>query len=122
MKRGFLKAISFGSIGLLMLVLIGATLLEKIFGSSFALNNIYHSPWFIALWSLLVVSAMAYILRTSRRYTLILLHASFAFILLGALVSFLTSQHGNILLAKDAVPASMFTTNENTLQGVFAFL
>ena len=116
MKRGFLKAISFGSMGLLMLVLIGATLLEKIFGSSFALNNIYHSPWFIALWSLLVVSAMAYILRTSRRYTLILLHASFAFILLGALVSFLTSQHGNILLVKEAVPASMFTTNENTLE------
>lgn len=116
MKRDILKIISFGSMGLLMLVLIAATLSEKLYGSSFALNGIYHSPWFIALWTVLAVSAMTYILWASRRTTLILLHASLATILLGALVSFLTSQHGNILLAKDTVPASMFTTSENTLE------
>ena len=102
--------------GLLMLVLIGATLFEKLYGSSFALDSIYHSPWFIALWSLLVITAMIYILHVARRGTLVLLHTSFVVILLGAFVSFLTSQHGNILLAKDAVPASMFTTDKGTLE------
>ena len=102
--------------GLLMLVLIGATLFERIFGSSFALNNIYHSPWFIALWSLLVITASIYILRTTRRGTIVLLHASFAVILIGAFISFLTSLHGNIILAKDAVPSSMFTTSDGTLE------
>ena len=50
MKNNILKIISFGSMGLLMLVLIAATLFEKLYGSSFALGGIYHSPWFIAIW------------------------------------------------------------------------
>ena len=99
MKNNILKIISFGSMGLLMLVLIVATLFEKLYGSSFALGGIYHSSWFIALWSLLVITAMIYILHVARRGTLVLLHTSFVVILLGAFVSFLTSQHGNILLA-----------------------
>ena len=102
--------------GLLMLILVTATILEKVHSSSFVLSNIYHSAWFIALWSVLAVSAMIYIMRVSRRGTLILLHASFAVTLLGAFVSFMTSQHGNIVLTKDSVPASMFTTAEGTLE------
>ena len=102
--------------GLLMLVLVTATILEKVHGSSFALSNIYHSAWFIALWSVLAVSAMIYIMCVSRRSTLILLHTSFAVTLLGAFVSFMTSQHGTILLTKDAVPASMFTTADGSLE------
>lgn len=102
--------------GVLMLILIIATLLEKLYGSSFALNNIYHSSWFIALWSVLGISALTYIIRISRRRTLILLHISFVVILLGASISFLTSKHGNILLVKNSVPASIFTTSENKLE------
>lgn len=97
---------------LLMLILIVATLLEKPYGTSFALNGIYHSTWFVAIWSLLAVSAMTYTLLVSRRATLIMLHASFAVILLGAFVSFLTSKHGNIILVDEAVPASIYTTDE----------
>lgn len=102
--------------GILMLVLVTATLLETRYGSSFIFSNIYHSPWFIALWTLLAISAMTYILYVSRRGTLIMLHVSFAVILLGALTSFLTSIHGNITLVKDTVPASMFTTNDGKLE------
>ena len=116
MKNRVLKVFAFGSMGLLMPILVAATLIEKLYGTHFALKSIYYSPWFIALWSLLAVSAMTYTLRVSRRATLIMLHASFIVILCGALVSFLTSQHGNILLAKEAVPASMFTTDEGKLE------
>lgn len=116
MKTPFLKIMAFGSMGLLMLVLIAATLLEKLYGTSFAIGNIYHSAWFITIWSLLAVTAMAYTLRVSRRWTLTALHASFAIILVGAFVSFMTSRHGSIVLAKEAVPASMFTTPHGELE------
>ena len=116
MKTGILKIVSFGSMALIVPILACTTLLEKCYGTPFALDYIYHSWWFIALWTVLAVSAMVYILRTSRRCTLIMLHTSFAVILLGAFLSFLTSQHGSIILAKDAVPASMFTTDDGRLE------
>ena len=116
MRTKLLKITAFGSMALLMLTLIIATLLEKLYGTSFALKEIYHSIWFIAIWSLLAVSAMTYTLRISRRATLIMFHASLTIILSGAFVSFLTSQHGNIILAQDAVPASMFTTDDGNLE------
>ena len=75
MKRA-LKIVSFGGAGVLVAVLVAATLIENIYGLPFALENIYHSWWFIALWALLAVTATAYILRTQRRVSLILLHAS----------------------------------------------
>lgn len=99
--------------GLIVAVLIAATIIGSLRGSSF---TIYYSWWFIALWALLATSAMAYILCTSRRAMLALLHASFAVILLGAMVSFLTSERGDIAVAKDGAPASMFETSDGTLQ------
>ena len=115
MKR-LLKIVSFGSIGAVILMLIAATLLENLHGSSFVIDNIYHSSWFITLWALLAITGMIYILYTSRRATLVMLHASFVVILLGALVSFMTSKHGHITIAYEGVPASMFTTPDGTLE------
>lgn len=111
-----LKTISFGSMALLMLVLVAATFIEKQEGTLFTTCNIYHSWWFIALWALLAVSAMAYIIHVSRRKALVLLHMSLVLILAGALISFMTSQRGEITLSKDAVPASMFTTADDRLE------
>lgn len=115
MKRLF-KIISFGTIGVLVAVLIAATLIENIYGSSFAIDGIYHSTWFIAVWALLVVAATAYILRTQRRGSLILLHASFVLVLLGAFVSFLTSKRGDMAISEDGVPASMFELSNGRLE------
>ena len=115
MKR-LLKIISFGAVALLVAILIAATVIENISGSPFAIENIYHSPWFIALWALLAVTATLYILHTKRRGTLVMLHASFVVVLLGALVSFLTSKRGDMVVAQDGVPASMFEMSDGTLQ------
>ena len=112
----FLKIISFGGIGVLVAVLVAATLIEHFCGSLFAVEYIYHSWWFIAMWALLAVAATAYILRTQRRGSLILLHASFVLVLLGAFVSFLTSKHGDMAIAQEGVPASMFEMSDGTLQ------
>lgn len=115
MKR-LLKIISFGAVAVLVAVLIAATVIEDICGSPFAIENIYHSWWFIALWALLAVTGIVYILRTQRRGTLVMLHASFVVVLLGALVSFLTSKRGDMVVAQDGVPASMFEMSDGTLQ------
>ena len=111
-----LKILSFGSIAVVVLALIVATLLESLYGSSFAIENFYHSKWFILMWALLAITAMMYILNTSRLTTLVMLHASFVVILLGALVSFITSRHGSIAIAHEGAPASMFTTPDGTLE------
>ena len=115
MKR-LLKIISFGTIGVLVAVLVVATLLESLCGSLFAVECIYHSWWFIALWVLLAVTATTYILRTQRRGSLILQHASFVLVLLGAFVSFLTSKRGDMAISEDGVPASMFELSDGALQ------
>ena len=115
MKR-LLKTLSFGAAGVIVPVLVVATILEKLFGSAFAIENIYHSWWFIALWALLAVAAVIYILRTQRRGSLILLHASFVVVLLGAFVSFLTSKRGDMAISQGSAPASMFEMSDGTLQ------
>ena len=115
MKR-LLKIISFGTIGVLVAVLIAATLIENIYGSSFAIDGIYHSTWFIAVWALLAVTSMAYILCVSKRRSLILLHASLVLVLLGAFVSFMTSKRGDMAISEDGVPASMFELGDGALE------
>ena len=114
--KGLLKILSFGGIALLVAVLIAASLLGRIYGSSFAIDNIYHSVWFIALWAVTAVASMVYIMRVSRRATLVVLHTSFVVVLLGAFTSFLTSRHGEISIAQDTVPASMFEMPDGTLE------
>ena len=114
--KSLLKTLSFGAAAVIVTVLVVATILENLFGSPFAIENIYHSPWFIALWALLAVTATAYILRTQRRVSLILLHASFVVVLLGAFVSFLTSKRGDMAILQGGVPASMFEMSDGTLQ------
>ena len=115
MKR-LLKIVSFGCIGVLVTVLIATTLIENVYGPSFAVGQIYHSPWFIALWALLAVTAMGYIMYTAKRPSLVLLHASLVVVLLGAFVSFLTSKRGDIAIAENGAPASMFEMSDGTLQ------
>ena len=114
--KNLLKTLSFGAAAVIVTVLVAATILEKLCGSAFAIENIYHSWWFIALWALLAVTGIVYILRTQRRGTLVMLHASFVVVLLGALVSFLTSKRGDMVVAQDGVPASMFEMSDGTLQ------
>ena len=114
--KNLFRLLSFGSIGLVVAVLIAATIIGNLCGSPFAIENIYHSWWFIALWALFAVMVIVYILRAQRRGTLILLHASFVVVLLGGLLSFLTSKRGDMVVAQDGAPASMYETSDGALQ------
>ena len=114
--KNLLKTLSFGAAAVIVTVLVVATILEKLCGSAFAIENIYHSWWLITLWALLAVTAVLYILRTKRRGTLVMLHAAFVVVLLGAFVSFLTSKRGDMAIAKEGAPASMYETSDGALQ------
>ena len=100
---------------MLVAVLVAASLLGRVYGASFAIDNIYHSVWFITLWAVTAVAAMVYVMLVSRRATLVVLHASFVLVLLGAFVSFLTSRRGDMVLVQESAPASMFETADGTL-------
>ena len=92
------KYLSYGSLAVLIVVMAAATVLERLHGTEFALRWFYHSPVFIALWALLAVCGMYWLVsRGGARHTFtFLLHVSFVLILAGALVTHLTGLSGAI--------------------------
>lgn len=108
-----LKKTSFGLMAIILVVLAVGTILQKIDSSAVAA---YTSPWFVALWTVMAVSAVAYMLRSRlyRRLPAFAVHASFAVILAGALTSWLTSEHGTLRL-KDGAEANAFTLDDGSV-------
>lgn len=81
---------------------MAATIIEKFQGTAFVGSAIYRSVWFVALWAVLGVGGTVYCLRRKmlRNWRVGLVHLSFVVILLGALVSWLTSESGTLHLRK----------------------
>ena len=95
MKK-LLRPLSFSLMGVVILLLIAASIAEQLKGSDFAVKYFYTAPWTIALWAAAVVSALAYML-TVRMYKQVitcLLHFSFVVILGGALLTHLFGKQG----------------------------
>ncbi|MBM6806365.1 cytochrome c biogenesis protein CcsA [Bacteroides caecicola] len=105
-----LKIVSFGGIGILLVVLITATILEKLYGTSFSSRYIYHSYGFVGLWGIAAVAGIAYTLkRKLYRFPITFsLHLSLALILTGAMVTFLFGRQGNIHLRINSPAQQMF--------------
>lgn len=95
-----LPYISFGLLGLVTAMLMAATVLEKMYGSSFAYEHIYTSPVTILLWTLLAVSGLLTLIRcrTWKQVATFGIHASFILILLGALTTHVTGKQGKLHL------------------------
>ena len=72
------------------------TIIEKLYGTHFAAVNIYGSVWFTIIWAVIGVSGMAYILRKRlfSNPSRFLLHAAFAMILVGALITHIFGEQG----------------------------
>jgi ABC-type transport system involved in cytochrome c biogenesis permease subunit/uncharacterized membrane protein len=94
------KYFSYGSLAVLIVVMAAATVLERLHGTEFALRWFYHSPVFIALWAVLAVSGMYWLISRggARHPFTFLMHVSFVLILAGALVTHLTGLSGAISL------------------------
>ena len=102
-----------GSLYALIVVCIGlATVIEKYHGTAFVGDNIYGAWWFSALWGVLTVVALAYMLkqRLYKRLAVFVLHLSFVVILAGALTTHLTARSGIVRL-RTGVPEMTYVDN-----------
>ena len=98
---------------ILIAVLAAGTVVEKLHGSEFALSYMYGTWWFVGLWAL-VAGLMVYMAvkcRMCKRMAVCALHLAILLILLGALLTKLTGQHGKMQLEPNR-PNSHFFIKE----------
>jgi ABC-type transport system involved in cytochrome c biogenesis permease subunit len=98
---------------ILIAVLAAGTIVEKLHGSDFALAHVYSAWWFVGLWALMagLIIYMALKCRLWKRMAVCALHTSILLILLGALLTMLTGQHGRMKLEPNR-PNSQFFIQE----------
>ncbi len=103
-----LGSISFNLTRVLIGLLVVATILEKLAGTQVVSDFIYHSPVFIALWAAVVFSGIVYLVykKQFKKRMAFGIHLSFVVILLGALVTFISSESGQVHLRTDEVKTS----------------
>ena len=94
------KHLSIGLFALITAILMVATIMEKIHGTEYVLQNIYCADWMIALWTTATLSGVVYVLqrRMQRQPVTLCLHLAFAVILLGAFVTHTTGRQGQMHL------------------------
>lgn len=96
---------------LLLVVMAAATMVESAWGTSAAHAWIYGSWWFCLLWGLLAAAGLVYFfaVRRVRRAGVVALHLSLVLILIGALLTHLTSRQGMMHL-RTGRPTDTYTT------------
>lgn len=87
----------------IILMMMAATFVEKLAGNEAAFKYFYHSPVFILLWAVAVVFGVVYLLqrKVTRHPATFSIHISFVVILVGALLTFLFSENGQLRLRLD---------------------
>ena len=101
----------------LIAVLVAGTIVEKLHGSEFALTHVYGTWWFVGLWAL-VAGFMVYMAvkcRIWKRMAVCALHAAILLILLGALLTMLTGQHGRIKLEPNRPNSHFFIQDKGEI-------
>lgn len=95
-----IKFLSFGTLGVLTLILAAATVVEKLAGTAVASEWLYSAPWTVSLWTLAAVASAIYIVRCRTRlsWAALPLHVSFIVILAGAAVTHFCGEDGKISL------------------------
>lgn len=86
----------------IVVVLIAATIADKVIGMGFASGKIYSSWWFSAMWAVLGIAGLAYMLRAklARRPAVFLLHSSLILILIGAFTTHIFGEQGMMHIRK----------------------
>ena len=108
-----LKRISFGCLIIMLGVLATATVVEKVSGTAVAREWFYGNIGFVALWAVIAVTGLAYILarRMWKRFTVFLLHLSLLVILLGAGITWFTAVKGKMQVPQEKA-VNVFTTTD----------
>ena len=118
MKRRLLKPLAFGLLGLIIILLMIATVVEKLQGSTFAQQNIYTVWWMVLLWGAMALLSFFYLVqqRLYRQIATFALHLSFLLIIIGAFVTHRYGVQGTLHLRKGDNPVSEFRLTDETTQ------
>lgn len=113
-KEKLLKYLSFGSVVLVIPILAGATVLEKIYGTAFALEHIYTALPMLLLWAAAAFFSLLYLLHRKiyKRPAVFGLHLSFLLIIAGAGITHRSGVQGRIHLRQDETPSGTFTRSD----------
>ena len=93
-----LKRTAFSLLGILLLILTIATILEKIYGTDFVNEYIYSCVPFVILWGVTAITSLLYIIKSKlhRQPVIFLLHLSLLFILAGAFTTWIYGEQGTM--------------------------
>ncbi len=99
-----LKKVFGTTYAIIVVILAAATLIEDHWGTDFANRYVYGNAWFVALWSIFALLGLASAIkqRVWRNLPSLLMHTALGTILLGALLSYTTGEHGYVHLIKEA--------------------
>ena len=98
----------------LVVAMAAGTIVEMRHGNDYALSHVYGSWWFVALWALLALGIIVMMIsrKSWKRPVVCALHTSILVILLGALLTMTTGQHGEMTL-KPNIATSQFTIEKH---------
>ena len=98
----------------LITAMASGTIVEKFHGNEYALSHVYGSWWFVSLWALAAAGMIVMLVHRKawKRPVIGMLHSSVLLILLGALLTMLTGQHGEMTL-KPGVSTNLFTVEKH---------
>ena len=99
---------------ILVVVMAAGTVVEKFHDADYALSHVYGTWWFVALWALVALGMVTMLLKMKswKRPVTCMLHLSIILILLGALLTMLTGQHGEMTL-QPGVASSQFSVEKH---------
>ena len=94
------KYLSYGTSAVLIVMMMAATVVEKLQGTPMAFQWFYHSPLFLILWAVAAIAGLIYLIlsETPKRVFTMVLHIGLAVILAGAMVTHLFGESGEIHL------------------------
>lgn len=110
--------------GLQVIAMMSATLVEKAGHSDLAFSYIYHSPVFIGLWACIAVLGILSMIaqKMHKRPAVLGIHVAFLLILLGAAVTHFSSEQGRIHLCISESTSCFEDENGSSLDMPFSIM
>ena len=117
------KYLSYGAMAVLIVMMMAATVIEKLHGSPAAFNAVYHNPLFIVLWAVAAVSGLIFLCLRGLHRTGIFtmgIHVALALILCGALVTHLRGVSGMLHLREGEEVSTFELEDESSAELPFS--
>ncbi len=113
-KAHRLRLLPFALLGVVVIVIAIATIVENRYGSDYVSRHFYGAWWFVALWALTALAGCWHLLKKKiwKRSSVMMLHLSFLIILTGALTTHITSSRGMTHLRQGEVTRTYWVKDE----------